>query len=195
MIVRKSAEEIETMARAGRVVAETLAAIGEAIRPGVTTLELDELAEDRSPLGGGVPTFKGYNGFPGSSARRRTRWSSTGSPVRTQVVEGDVMSIDVGVTLDGFVRGLRAAFGVGEIHAEAQRLLDVCEAALAAGISGPAGRSRRRHPPRPCSESPRTRASRSCARWSATASAARCTEQPEVPNFGEPATARNCPPG
>ncbi len=134
MIVRKSAEEIETMARAGRVVAETLAAIGEAIRPGVTTLELDELAEDLIRSAGGVPTFKGYNGFPGSICASPNSMVVHGIPGPYKVAEGDVMSIDVGVTLDGFVADSARTFGVGEIDAEAQRLLDVCEAALAAGI-------------------------------------------------------------
>ena len=134
MIVRKSAEEIETMARAGRVVAETLAAIGEAIRPGVTTLELDELAEDRIRSAGGVPTFKGYNGFPGSICASPNSMVVHGIPGPYKVAEGDVMSIDVGVTLDGFVADSARTFGVGEIDAEAQRLLEVCEAALAAGI-------------------------------------------------------------
>ncbi len=134
MIVRKSPEEIETMARAGRVVAETLAAIGEAIRPGITTLELDELAEDRIRSAGGVPTFKGYNGFPGSICASPNSMVVHGIPGPYKVAEGDVMSIDVGVTLDGFVADSARTFGVGEIDAEAQRLLEVCEAALAAGI-------------------------------------------------------------
>ncbi len=134
MIVRKSPEEIETMARAGRVVAATLAAIGEAIRPGVTTLELDELAEDLIRSSGGVPTFKGYNGFPGSICASPNSMVVHGIPGSYAVAEGDVMSIDVGVTLDGFVADSARTFGVGEIDPEAQRLLDVCEAALAAGI-------------------------------------------------------------
>ena len=66
MIVRKSADEIETMARAGRVVAETIALMGETIRPGISTRELDELAEELIRSRGGVPTFKGYRGFPAS---------------------------------------------------------------------------------------------------------------------------------
>jgi methionyl aminopeptidase len=134
MIVRKSADEIETMARAGRVVAATLEAIGEALRPGVTTLELDELAEDLIRSSGGVPTFKGYNGFPASICASPNSMVVHGIPGPYRVADGDVMSIDVGVTLDGFVADSARTFGVGEIDAEAQRLLDVCEAALAAGI-------------------------------------------------------------
>ena len=187
MIVRKSAEEIETMARAGRVVAETLAAIGEAIRPGVTTLELDELAEDLIRSAGGVPTFKGYNGFPGSICASPNSMVVHGIPGPYTVVEGDVMSIDVGVTLDGFVADSARTFGVGEIDAEAQRLLDVCEAALAAGIEAARpGRSHRRHLRRRFSGSTED-AGFSIVRSLVGHGVGRdMHEEPQVPNFGEP---------
>jgi methionyl aminopeptidase len=73
MIVRKTAAEIETMARAGRVVASTLELMESSAREGVTTADLDTLAEEYIRSCGGVPTFKGYRGFPGRSARRPTR--------------------------------------------------------------------------------------------------------------------------
>jgi methionyl aminopeptidase len=134
MIVRKSADEIETMARAGRVVVETLAAIGEAVQPGVTTAELDEIAEEYIRLQGGTPTFKGYRGFPASICASPNSMVVHGIPGPYTLEEGDVMSIDVGVTLDGLVADSAYTFGVGEIEPEAQRLLDICQAALAAGI-------------------------------------------------------------
>jgi methionyl aminopeptidase len=134
VIIRKSPEEIETMARAGRVVAETLAAVGEALRPGVTTAELDARAEELIRSRGGEPTFKGYNGFPASICTSPNSMVVHGIPGPYRVQEGDVLSIDVGVTLDGFVADSARTFAVGEVGAEAQRLLDVCEAALAAGI-------------------------------------------------------------
>jgi methionyl aminopeptidase len=134
VIIRKSPEEIETMARAGRVVAETLAAVGEALRPGVTTAELDALAEELIRSRGGEPTFKGYNGFPASICASPNSMVVHGIPGPYRAQDGDVLSIDVGVTLDGFVADSARTFAVGEIDAAAQRLLDVCEAALAAGI-------------------------------------------------------------
>jgi methionyl aminopeptidase len=134
VIIRKSPQEIETMARAGRVVAETLAAVGEALRPDVTTAELDVLAEELIRSRGGEPTFKGYNGFPASICTSPNSMVVHGIPGPYRVQDGDVLSIDVGVTLDGFVADSARTFAVGEIDAEAQRLLDVCEAALAAGI-------------------------------------------------------------
>ena len=134
MIVRKSQAELETMARAGAVVAETLAAIGEAIEPGVTTAELDALAEELIRSRGGVPTFKGYRGFPASICASPNTMIVHGIPGEYRLAEGDLMSIDVGVTLDGFVGDSAYTFAVGEIGADARRLLDVGQAALAAGI-------------------------------------------------------------
>jgi len=134
MIVRKSQEEIEAMARAGRVVVETLAAIGERIEPGVTTAELDEVAEEYIRSQGGVPTFKGYRGFPASICASPNSMVVHGIPGAYELEEGDLISIDVGVTLDGFVADSAYTFPVGDIGDGAQRLLDVCQAALAAGI-------------------------------------------------------------
>jgi methionyl aminopeptidase len=134
MIIRKSAVEIEAMARAGRVVAETLAVVGEAVAPGVTTQELDAIAEEVIRGAGGVPTFKGYRGFPASICASPNSMVVHGIPGHYRLGDGDVISIDVGVTLDAFVADSAFTFGVGEIEPEAQRLLDTCEAALAAGI-------------------------------------------------------------
>jgi methionyl aminopeptidase len=134
LIIRKSAEEIEAMARAGRVVVDTLAAIGDAVEPGVTTAELDEIAEDYIRSQDGVPTFKGYRGYPRSICASPNSMVVHGIPGSYRLDEGDVLAIDVGVTLDGFVADSAYTFPVGEIDSEAQRLLDVGQAALAAGI-------------------------------------------------------------
>ena len=135
MIVRKSADEIETMARAGRVVAETLALMGETIRPGISTRELDELAEELIRSRGGVPTFKGYRGFPASICASPNDMVVHGIPGGYRVAEGDLMTVDVGVTLEGFVADSASTFAVGDVGEEAERLLAVCQAALAAGIA------------------------------------------------------------
>jgi methionyl aminopeptidase len=135
MIIRKSEQEIEAMARAGRVVAETLALIGENLRPGVTTKELDEIAEEHIRSQGGAPTFKGYHGFPASICTSPNSMVVHGIPGDYRVVEGDLLSVDVGVTLDGFVADSAYTFSVGSISDETQRLLDVGQAALEAGIS------------------------------------------------------------
>ena len=133
-IIRKSAAEIAQMERAARVVAETLELVGEHIRPGVTTQDLDELAEEFIRSHGGVPTFKGYRGYPASICTSPNAMVVHGIPGPYELADGDVLSVDVGVTLDGFVGDSAYTFAVGEIAPDAQRLLDACQAALAAGI-------------------------------------------------------------
>ncbi|HEY2939210.1 MAG TPA: type I methionyl aminopeptidase [Gaiellaceae bacterium] len=134
MIIRKAAAEIERMARAGAVVADTLALIGERARPGVTTEELDSLADEFIRSHGGVPTFKGYRGYPASICTSPNDMVVHGIPGPYALDEGDVLSVDVGVTLDGFVADSAYTFAIGEISADAERLLEGCQAALAAGI-------------------------------------------------------------
>jgi methionyl aminopeptidase len=134
MIIRKSQAEIETMARAGAIVADTLALLGEHIQPGVTTRELDEVAEEFIRSRGGVPTFKGYKGYPAATCLSPNSMVVHGIPGRTKLENGDILSVDVGVTLDGFVADSAWTFPVGTISTDAQRLLDACKAALEAGI-------------------------------------------------------------
>lgn len=134
MIIRKAPAEIERMARAGAVVADTLALIGERARPGVSTQELDELADEYIRSRGGVPTFKGYRGYPASICTSPNDMVVHGIPGPNMLGEGDVLSVDVGVTLDGFVADSAYTFPIGEISPEAERLLEGCQAALAAGI-------------------------------------------------------------
>jgi methionyl aminopeptidase len=135
MIIRKSEKEIEAMARAGRVVADTLALLGENMRPGVTTQDLDELAEEYIRSQGGEPTFKGYHGFPASIYTSPNSMVVHGIPGAYRIEESDLISVDVGVTLKGFVADSAYTFAVGEIDDETQRLLDVGQAALEAGIA------------------------------------------------------------
>jgi methionyl aminopeptidase len=133
-IIRKSAIELAQMERAGRIVVETLELLGEHARPGTTTQELDELAEEFIRSNGGVPTFKGYRGYPASICTSPNSMVVHGIPGPYELRDGDVLSVDVGVTLGGFVGDSAYTFPVGEISDDAQRLLDTCQEALAAGI-------------------------------------------------------------
>jgi methionyl aminopeptidase len=133
-IIRKSLAELDQMERAGLVVVETLELVGEHVRPGVTTEELDGLAEEFIRSHGGVPTFKGYRGYPASICASPNSMVVHGIPGPYALREGDILSVDVGVTLGGFVGDSAYTFPVGEISDEAQRLLDAGQAALAAGI-------------------------------------------------------------
>ena len=135
MIIRKSAQEIETMARAGTVVAETLALLEEQIQPGITTAELDAAAEEFIRSHGGEPTFKGYKGYPAATCLSPNSMVVHGIPGKVKLENGDTLSVDVGVTLDGFVADSAWTVPVGSISADAQKLLDTCKAALEAGIA------------------------------------------------------------
>ncbi len=135
MIIRKSLQEIEAMARAGVLVAETLALCAEVLEPGMTMLELDRIAEEHIRSKGGVPTSKGYKGFPAALCLSPNSMVVHGIPTDYRAQEGDLISVDLGVTLNGLVADSAVTLPVGEIDAEAQRLLDVCQDALAAGIT------------------------------------------------------------
>jgi methionyl aminopeptidase len=134
VIIRKSQAEIETMARAGQIVAGTIALLEEKVRPGVRTAELDALAEEFIRSHGGEPTFKGYKGYPAATCLSPNDVVVHGIPNGVTLADGDVLSVDVGVTLDGFVADSAWTFPVGTISADAQRLLTTCQAALEAGI-------------------------------------------------------------
>jgi methionyl aminopeptidase len=134
VIVRKSQPEIERMAAAGSVVADTIANVGEHVRPGVTTAELDRIGEEHIRARGGVPTSKGYRGFPAALCISPNSMVVHGIPGPYRLEEGDLVSVDIGVTLDGFVADSAYTFPVGEVTEEAERLLETCQAALAAGI-------------------------------------------------------------
>jgi methionyl aminopeptidase len=135
MIIRKSAQEIEKMAAAGRIVAETIAHVGEQLEPGVTTRELDRIAEEVIRSHGGIPTSQGYRGYPAAICISPNAMVVHGIPGDHEVADGDLITIDVGVTLDGYIADSAYTFGVGEVTDEAQRLLDTGREALQAGIA------------------------------------------------------------
>src|SRR5213082_2056263 len=122
------------MADAGRVLARCLTMLRGKARPGVTTEELDSAAERFIRSQGGEPAFKGYRGFPGSICASPNAMVVHGIPGPYALEEGDVLSVDVGVTLDGFVGDSAWTYPVGDISPKAERLLEVCETSLYAGI-------------------------------------------------------------
>ena len=134
VIVRKSEAEIEGMARAGALLAETLALVAEHLEPGVEMRELDRIADEHIESKGGYPTSKGYKGFPAALCISPNSMVVHGIPDGYRAREGDLISLDLGVTLDGLVADSAVTVPVGEISPEAQRLLDVCKEALGAGI-------------------------------------------------------------
>ena len=123
------------MAGAGAILVATLAQLQSRIRPGVSTAELDELAERFIRSRGGEPTFKGYRGFPGSICASPNAMIVHGIPGPYRLKQGDIISIDVGVTLDGWVADAARTFPVGEVGAEAENLLRATEESLHAGVA------------------------------------------------------------
>ena len=135
MIILKSAAEIERIARAGRVVRGCLDLLSERALPGVSTIELDRLAEEYIRSHGGIPTFKGYRGFPGSICASPNDMVVHGIPGSTRLKEGDILGIDVGVTLEDFVADAAVTVAVGDISAEARDLMDATRASLDKAIA------------------------------------------------------------
>jgi len=135
VINRKSPGQIEKMARAGEVVAGCLAMMRKICVPGITTVELDRAAEKFIREHGGVPTFKGYRGFPASICASPNTMVVHGIPGEYRVSEGDIISLDVGVTLRGWVADAALTVEVGEAGPLARRLLEVTEASLRRAIA------------------------------------------------------------
>ncbi|MEI6739134.1 MAG: type I methionyl aminopeptidase [Gemmatimonadaceae bacterium] len=133
----KSPREIDIMARGGLILRGALLAMRDAVRPGISTMELDQIAESfiRSHAGA-EPAFKGLYGFPGSVCISINEEIVHGIPSRKRILaEGDIVTVDVGVKLDGMYTDAALTVPVGTIDEETTRLLDVTERALAAGIA------------------------------------------------------------
>jgi methionyl aminopeptidase len=130
VIVKKTPEQIERMAAAGAILVRTLDVVAGKIRPGVTTRELDEAAERFIRSQGAEPAFKGYRGFPGSICASPNSMVVHGIPGSYTLERGDILSVDVGVVLDGWVADAARTFAVGSVSAVARKLLETTEGAL-----------------------------------------------------------------
>jgi methionyl aminopeptidase len=134
MIIIKSSREIEQLKRSNAIVAEVFEKLKGMIHPGVTTKELDEVAEEYILLKGARPAFKGYRGFPATLCISINEEVVHGIPSQRQLKEGDIVSLDVGVNFVGYFGDAAITLPVGEIDPEAKRLLEVTEKALTIGI-------------------------------------------------------------
>jgi methionyl aminopeptidase len=186
LIIRKSASEIEGMARAGELVADTIALMGEHIQPGITTGELDRIAEDYIREHGGVPTSKGYRGFPAATCISPNSMVVHGIPGEHVVRDGDVISVDVGITLDGLVADSAYTYAVGHVDTVTRRLLEVGKEALVAGIDQARAGNRIGDISRAVQEVVEE-AGFSVVRSLVGHGVGRSYhEEPQIPNFGEP---------
>jgi methionyl aminopeptidase len=135
MIVYKSPKEIEKIRAAGAIVHRTLQMLFENLKPGMTTLELDRIAEDFIRSHDAVPSFKGYNGFPGSICVSIDNEVVHGIPGPRRFEEGQIVGLDVGVYKDGYHGDAAWTYAIGEIDAATQKLMEVGEECLKRGIS------------------------------------------------------------
>src|SRR5436305_5589224 len=133
MIIKKSPEEIERMAAAGDILVRTMNLLAGKIRPGVTTKELDQAAERFISSQRATPAFKGYRGFPGSICASPNSMIVHGIPGPYKLARGDILSIDIGVVLDGWVADAARTFPVGPVTPIAHKLLTVTEESLMLG--------------------------------------------------------------
>lgn len=134
MIIVKSSREIEQLKRSNAIVAEVFEKLKKMIEPGITTKELDQVAEEYILLKGGRPAFKGYRGFPATLCISINEEVVHGIPGQRRLKEGDIVSLDVGVNFVGYFGDAAITLPVGEVDPEAKRLLEVTEKALYIGI-------------------------------------------------------------
>lgn len=186
MIVLKSPAELAVMRRACQVAAQALQAVVEAIRPGIATLELDRIAEDRIRTRGAVPSFLGYRGYPASLCVSVNDEVVHGIPGPRRLQEGEIVSLDLGALVEGFHGDLAVTVPVGRVSDPLAHLLQVTAAALEEGIRAvsPGGRlgdvsaAIQRHAERHGFSVVRDFAGHGVGR--------RLHEEPQIPNFGRP---------
>ncbi len=135
MIVQKSYQELQIMRKAGRIAAQAMRALRMAIKVGITTEELNNIAESFILEKGGKPAFKGYRGFPASICISVNDEVVHGIPGKRVLKEGDIVGIDLGVEYEGHYGDIAATFPVGKVDAEARKLIKVTKEALEVGIS------------------------------------------------------------
>ena len=134
MIIIKNSQEIEYMRQAGKVVGETLLRLEELIKPGITTAEIDKVAEEFITKQGAKPSFKGYGGFPASLCISVNEEVVHGIPGNRVLQEGDIVSVDCGAILNGYQGDAARTFPVGEISGEAMKLINVTRESFFKGI-------------------------------------------------------------
>lgn len=185
-ITVKSSEDLAAMRRAGRVAAQALRAVADAIRPGITTRDLDQIAEDRIRALGGVPAFLGYRGFPASLCTSVDDEVVHGIPGPRKLRTGEIVSLDLGAIVDGFHGDVAVTMPVGKIADEVARLLQVTREALEVGIRavgpgahlGDVGAAIQRYVEAHGYSVVREFAGHGIGR--------RLHEEPQIPNFGRP---------
>jgi methionyl aminopeptidase len=188
MITIKSAREIELMRRSGKITAKTLTRLIEAARPGVTTAELDRIAEESILSMGGIPTFKGYSGYPASICTSVNEQVVHAIPGAYALCDGDLLSIDIGATLEGYVSDSAVTLAIGNVPEAGRRLLRVTQECLMLAIAqmrvgnrlGDIGAAAQRHAEKHGFGVVRELVGHGIG--------TKMHEEPQVPNYGKPGT-------
>ncbi|MGD0591353.1 MAG: type I methionyl aminopeptidase [Bacteroidota bacterium] len=193
MIPLKSIEEIEFIRESSRIVADVLKLVGAQVRPGMTTLELDKVAEDFIRSMGGEPAFKGYgwdkkNLFPATLCTSIDAEVVHGIPSKRMLKDGDLLSIDVGVKKNGFYGDGACSFAIGEVSEEKQRLMRVTQESLAKGIEQAVAGKRVHDVSNAIQHHVETNGFSVVRDLVGHGVGRKLHEEPSIPNFGEPGT-------
>ncbi|MFP6871518.1 MAG: type I methionyl aminopeptidase [Nitrospinota bacterium] len=195
MIVLRSLKEIEKLRASNRIVAVVMDQLKKVIQPGATTLELDEMAEKLVLDMGGVPAFKGYKGYKHTLCTSVNEQVVHGIPNKGKLRDGDILSIDIGVKLDGYYGDHAVTVPVGRVSDDAKRLLKFCEEALWKGIEK-AHAGNRLFDVSNAIQVHAESAGFSVVRvYVGHGIGTNLHEEPQVPNFGEPGTGPELKPG
>ncbi len=186
MIQLKSQREIELMRKAGRVAANALATAGRAVAPGITTKELADIIKNSIEGAGAYPTFLGYAGFPGVACISVNDEVIHGIPGPRELKRGDLVKIDVGATLHGYIADCANTFAVGEISDEAQKLIDVTKQSFYEGIKYARVGNRISDISHAIQEYVEENGFSVVRKYVGHGVGANLHEEPEVPNFGKP---------
>lgn len=186
MIMIKSAHEIEKMRRAGDIAASALAAAGRMVAQGVTTKELDKFIHKFITDRGAYPTFLGYGGFPGAACISVNDEVIHGIPGKRALCDGDIVKIDVGATIDGYVADCANTFGVGKISDEAERLIAVTRQSFYEGMKYAKAGMRLQDMSHAIQEYVEAAGFSVVRDFVGHGVGSKLHEEPEVPNFGTP---------
>ena len=188
MVIRKSRAEIEKMRRSGLIVAGTLSKLRQMVAPGITTRELDVVAESTIRAAGAIPTFKGYHGFPASICASVNDEVVHGIPSDRRLKEGDIIKLDCGATLDGYVGDAAISVAVGEVSPEVARLLEVTRESLLKAIEKMVAGNRLYDVSYAVQQHVEERGFSIVRDFCGHGIGQRMHEDPQVPNYGRPGT-------
>lgn len=198
-IVLRSRAQIAKMRAAGRLVAETYEILRPHVNPGITTHELDRIAEEYIRRHGAIPAYKGYQGaytaFPATICVAINNVICHGIPDKTRLREGDIIGIDIGVRLDGWYGDSCMTFPVGDISPEAQRLLEVTEESMWRGIRAAQSGSRLGDIGAAIQQYAESHGYSVVREWSGHGVGQRLHEEPSVPHHGRPGSGIRLQPG